>query len=201
MKTYLNPERSKWEELTQRPILNTERLKETVSEVLSQVKSQGDKALKYYTKTFDRVDLQNLEVTIDEMEASKDLISDDLKTAIKLAYDNIKNFHASQVLNEEEIETMPGVVCWRKSVGIEKVGLYIPGGTAPLFSTILMLGIPAQLAGCIELIMCTPPNENGLINPAILYTAQLVGVTSLFKVGGAQARMLLRLKNWCNKKV
>ena len=159
----------------------------TVQSVLSDIKVHGQIAVIKYTLQFDKVDLENILVSDIEFSSAEKLISEELKQAIQLAKKNIETFHSAQKDNAQIIETMPGVSCWRKSIAIQKVGLYIPGGTAPLFSTILMLGVPAKLAGCEEIILCTPPDINGNINPSILYTAQLIGITKVYKVGGVQA--------------
>ena len=181
------PKKENWNEIIKRPVFDNAALEKTVQIVLSDIKAIGQAAVKRYTLQFDNVNIENVLVTeVEFLEAVK-LISEDLKNAIQLAKNNIEIFHASQKEEVKIIETMPGVKCWRKSVAIQKVGLYIPGGTAPLFSTILMLGVPAKLAGCGEIILCTPPDINGNINPAILYTAQLVGITKVYKVGGVQA--------------
>ena len=184
---YLYPERNKWLGLLQRPLLDTSSLEASVSNILKEVKLTGDEAVKRFASMFDKVTLSYLPVTEEEINEAADLISNDLKKAIQQAKINIEHFHRLQLVKEEVIETMPGVRCWRKSVPIEKVGLYIPGGTAPLFSTLLMLGIPATIAGCKEVILCSPPNREGKLHPAILYAAKLVGVTKIFKAGGAQA--------------
>lgn len=176
-----------WNALVQRPLFDTTFLQEKVKAVLDDVKTNGDKAVKDYTLQFDGVVLDDLQVTEAEISEAVADLSTDLKEAIKVAADNIRIFHARQLTKPEVVETMPGIECWRKSVAIEKVGLYIPGGTAPLFSTILMLAIPAQLAGCKEIILCSPPNKQGKLNAAILYAAQLTGVTKIFKIGGVQA--------------
>lgn len=187
MKTYQNPRSSELKEILKRPEIDTSILKQLVEDVFTSVKREGDEAVKRYTSLFDKVKIDQFLVSEVEIEEAKNLISESLKDAISVAKANIEKFHQAQFIQEEKIETMPGVVCWRKSVGIEKVGLYIPGGSAPLFSTILMLGIPAKIAGCREIILCTPANAEGKINPAILYTASLLGITSIFKVGGIQA--------------
>ena len=187
MKTYNKPNTDKWNDLTRRPIINQEQLTETVNSIINEVKQNGDDALIKYADKFDNVELSNLKVSEREISKAKEQVSQELKDAIQVAFNNIYKFHKAQQQNEEIVETTPGVRCWRKSVAIEKVGLYIPGGSAPLFSTILMLGIPAQIAGCKELVLCTPPNKNEEINPAILYTANLIGITKIYKVGGAQA--------------
>jgi len=181
------PLKNSWPSLMIRPVIESEKLTSLVSSILDNVKSEKDAALKIYASQFDRVSLDTLEVSYDEIEKAISIVSKELKTAINVAKGNIEKFHRSQQIIEEKIETSPGVICWRKSLAIEKVGLYIPGGSAPLFSTILMLGIPAQLAKCKEIVLCTPCNSIGEVNPAILYTASLVGITKIFKVGGAQA--------------
>ena len=187
MKVYKSPEKKEWAQLLRRPAHDTSHLIKKVDKILKQVKSKGDKALIKYTKRFDGVLLDRLAVSEKEMNEAAALISDELKQAIYQAKKNIELFHAAQKSFPRVIETMPGVECWRKMVAIEKVGLYIPGGTAPLFSTVLMLGIPAKLAGCNEIILCTPPQKNKKINPAILFAAQLSGITKIFKAGGVQA--------------
>ena len=187
MKTYKNPNQKKWAELIKRPAINQLQLSKTVEEIVQDVSDNGDEALFKYTQRFDGVTLSKLEVREKEIENSIAQTPQSLKAAINIAYNNIKAFHMAQQRSEATVETMPGVRCWRKSVAIEKVGLYIPGGTAPLFSTILMLGIPAQIAGCKEIVLCTPPNKNKTIDPVILYTAKLVGITKIYTVGGAQA--------------
>jgi len=181
------PKRRQWKELLQRPVIDTATLQQQVKAVMDVVKQDGDKAVLQFTRQFDGVQLARLEMTEQEIAIAIELIPDDLKRAIKQAAHNIRTFHEQQKTAVEVIETMKGVRCWRKSVGIEKVGLYIPGGTAPLFSTILMLGIPAQIAGCKEVILCSPPDKNGKLNPAIVYAANLVGITKIFTIGGVQA--------------
>ena len=178
------PDRAEWPALLARPVQSTQQIEAAVAPILEQVRSGGDVALVALAKKFDNVDLADggLEVHVTELDAAEAKLSDELKAAIRQAYQNIRLFHERQKQPIEKIETMPGVTCWRKSVGIEKVGLYIPGGTAPLFSTVLMLGIPAQLAGCREIVLCTPSNH-----PAIYFAAKLVGVTKVFRIGGAQA--------------
>lgn len=182
-----NPIRSTWSEILKRPVKSMAELEKIVAPVLQKVKDEGDKALKEFSIQFDKADLKQFEVSFSEIELAKSVISDDLKSAIAVAYQNIKLFHTAQKSEIQKIETTKGVTCWRKSVGIQKVGIYIPGGTAPLFSTILMLAIPAQLAECEEIILCSPPNANGEIHPAILYTANLCGIKKIFKIGGSQA--------------
>lgn len=187
MKIFNKPNREIWAELIKRPLINEEQLSQTVSSIINDVKQNGDKAIIKYTNIFDGIKLNNLSVCEDEINKAILKVPQELKDAIKFAFKNITSFHKAQQIQEEIIETVPGVKCWRKSVAIEKIGLYIPGGSAPLFSTILMLGIPAQIAGCKEIVLCTPSNKNGEINPAILYTANLVGISKIYKVGGAQA--------------
>jgi len=187
MKTYRFPDIGQWQELSERSVLDQQELNLIVLDILSNVKENKDEALYKYAKKFDDVTLEQLEVLPSEIENATSLVSQELKEAINFAKKNIEIFHASQEEKEQIIETAKGVKCWRKSVGIEKVGLYIPGGSAPLFSTILMLGIPAKIAGCKEIILCTPPDSKDQINSAILYTANLVGITKIYKVGGAQA--------------
>jgi len=187
MKTYLYPDKNDWKQLLQRPTIDSSSLQEKVKAVLNDVKLNGDNTIKKYTKHFDGVELENFIVSENEINEAVINLSSELKQAIEQAAKNIKSFHQKQITEVEVIETMPGVQCWRKSVGIEKVGLYIPGGTAPLFSTILMLGIPANIAGCKEIILCSPPDKNGKLNPAILFAAQLVGITKIYKIGGIQA--------------
>ena len=181
------PKKEDWKLLCKRAILPKKELERSVESILEDVYANKDKALKKYSQLFDNVNINEFLVPAKEINEAEFLVNENLKKAILLAKENITKFHSAQKEKEIVIETSPGVECWRKSVAIEKVGLYIPGGTAPLFSTILMLGIPARLAGCKEIIMCTPPNSEGKINPTMLYTAKLVGVTKIFKVGGAQA--------------
>ncbi len=187
MKTYFYPDKSEWQQLLLRPSFDSTSLQEKVKTVLNEVKLNGDNAIKGFTQQFDGVVLNDFVVSENEINEAVALLSAELKKAIQQAAKNITTFHQKQIGEVEIIETMPGVKCWRKSIGIEKVGLYIPGGTAPLFSTILMLGIPAKITGCKEIILCSPPNKNGKLHPAILFAAQLVGVTKIFKIGGVQA--------------
>ncbi|MBL7769863.1 MAG: histidinol dehydrogenase [Flavipsychrobacter sp.] len=187
MKVVRYPEKSEYASLLARPVMDSSSLESAVQTVLLEVKSRGDAALLEYTSRFDGVQLNKLEVLEHEKVEAANLVTTALKEAMQLAAANIRRFHQAQVQPVEIIETMPGIQCWRKSVGIEKVGLYIPGGTAPLFSTILMLGIPASIAGCKEIVLCSPPDKTGKLHPAIIYAASLVGVTRIFKVGGAQA--------------
>jgi len=187
MKKIEFPERSAWQNIIQRPVIDTATLEQQVRGVLNVVKQDGDTAVFQFTRQFDGVQLSSLEVTEEEIESAIQQVPDDLKRAIKQAANNIRVFHEKQKAGIEIVETMKGVRCWRKSVGIDKVGLYIPGGTAPPFSTILMLAIPAQIAGCKEVILCSPPDKEGKLNPAILYAASLTGVHRIFKIGGVQA--------------
>ena len=187
MQTIKYPTQETWKNILKRPSIDTETLASTVKQILSDIKANGQSAVTKYTLQFDNVSIENVLVNADEFLIAETQISEDLKKAIQLAKKNIETFHTAQKEVVNYIETMPGVRCWRKSIPIQKVGLYIPGGSAPLFSTILMLGIPAKLAGCNEIILCTPPDNNGTINPAILYTAKLIGISKVFKVGGVQA--------------
>lgn len=187
MQIYKYPDSKEWSKLSKRPAIETGDLEKKVKKILEKVKKNGDKALKKYAKEFDGIKLKSLLVADKEIVTAQDLITEDLKIAIQQAKKNIETFHAAQQYAINKIESMPGVQCWRKSVGIEKIGLYIPGGSAPLFSTVLMLAVPAKLAGCKEIILCTPPSKDGTIHPAILYTANLCGIDKIFKVGGAQA--------------
>ena len=182
---YPNPD--EWDALLKRPTLNSEDLNETVREILNRVRTEGDKAVRDCEEQFDKVRLDNLQVTPEEFDEAEKLTSIELKAAILLALNNIKTFHSAQRFETKKVTTLPGVTCWQKAVAIEKVGLYIPGGMAPLFSTVLMLATPAQIAGCKEIILCTPPDREGKIHPAILYAAKVAGVTRVFKIGGVQA--------------
>ena len=181
------PSKETWNEILKRPTQSLADIEQKVIPILEDVKLRGDEALKFYAQKFDNVELTELSVSAKEIEEALTLVSEELKQAIEVAYSNIFKFHQQQQTKVEVIETTEGVHCWRKSVGIEKVGLYIPGGTAPLFSTVLMLAIPAKIADCKEIILCTPPNAAGKIHPAILYTANLCGIQKIYKVGGAQA--------------
>lgn len=187
MKVAINPKKDLWKSITVRPKINKKELADVVKKIMADVEIHGDTALLKYTQQHDKVSLNSLKVSNSEIDFAIQQTPKKLKDAIKLAYDNIFAFHKTQLVEENTIETTSGVKCWRKSVAIETVGLYIPGGTAPLFSTILMLGIPAKIAGCKNLILCTPPQKNKQVNAAILYAANLVGITQIFKVGGAQA--------------
>ena len=182
-----NPSRSDWAKIIERPHLDISQLNSTVSSVLADVKSRGDEAVKEYEEKFDHVNLSSIAVTEEEMKEAETLVSEDLEQAIRLAHFNIKKFHESQRFKGEKVETGPGITCWQKSVAIERVGLQIPGGTAPLFSTVLMLATPAKIAGCKEIVLCTPPNREGKVNPAILVAAKTAGVSKIFKAGGVQA--------------
>nr|MBA4140660.1 histidinol dehydrogenase [Segetibacter sp.] len=181
------PQKNSWKQLLQRPVIDNSSLEASVSNILKEVKLNGDVAVKKFSSMFDKVTITDLLISTEDINKAEGLITEDLKQAIQQAKSNIEKFHTAQLQAEKVVETMPGVKCWRKAVAIEKVGLYIPGGTAPLFSTILMLGIPAKIAGCKEIIVCTPSDKHGNINAAILYAAKLIGITKIFKVGGAQA--------------
>lgn len=187
MRLYKYPARSEWPQLIRRPVMDTDSLEQSVKSILGEVKENGDAALRKFTKQFDKADIQDPAVHADEFMAAQAALDPKLKAAILSARVNIETFHKAQITETVLVETMPGVQCWRKSIAIEKVGLYIPGGTAPLFSTILMLGIPARLAGCKEIIICTPPDANGKIADAILFAAKAVGITKVFRAGGVQA--------------
>ena len=187
MKIYRYPQKNLWGEITSRPRLDLTKLNETVAQVLSDVRQRGDEAVKDYELKFDKATLETLTVSEQEMQEAEQLVSSELKAAIELAHDNIYKFHAAQKFEGLKVETQPGVSCWQKSVAIERVGLYIPGGTAPLFSTVLMLATPAKIAGCQEIVLCTPPNREGKVNPAILVAARIAGVSKIFKAGGVQA--------------
>jgi histidinol dehydrogenase len=183
----INPPKDSWVQLLRRPAIENHMLEDKVHTILTDVKANGDEAVKKYTAMFDGTLPDTLQVTAAEIAAAGVLISDELKAAIAIAQNNITTFHTAQKAMVQQIETMPGVVCWRKSVAIDKVGLYIPGGTAPLFSTLLMLAIPAAIAGCRQVVMCTPCNSSGVVNPVVLYVAGLLGITEVFKIGGVQA--------------
>ncbi|MDP3644741.1 MAG: histidinol dehydrogenase [Bacteroidota bacterium] len=187
MKTYINPSKDSWTELLQRPLFSVGELEKQVQEILDDLKTGGIAAIRKYTEKYDGVLIQDFAVTKVEIAEAIALVDGSLKNAIQVAARNIRQFHESQVQEIKKIETSHGVICWQKSVGIEKVGLYVPGGSAPLFSTVLMLAIPAKIAGCKEILLCTPPNKEGKIHPAILFAANLVGVTQIFKLGGVQA--------------
>ena len=187
MKKILYPDKAVWKEMLRRPTLNMAALSEKVGVILKNVETNGDKAVIEYEEQFDHVKLESLAVTPEELKEAEAQVPIELKVAILLAQRNIYTFHKKQKFEGKKVETMEGVTCWQKAVGIEKVGLYIPGGTAPLFSTVLMLAVPAKIAGCKEIVLCTPPNKEGKIHPAILYAAQVAGVSKIFKAGGVQA--------------
>ncbi len=182
-----NPEREKWPVLLSRPVFEAQTLQNSVRGILNKVRAEGDKALLDFNLQFDKADTSRLDVTREEIERAVAQVEDPLKDAIKTAFDNILKFHKAQHRETLTVETTPGVTCWRRSVPIQKVGIYIPGGTAPLFSTVLMLGVPASIAGCEEIVLCTPPGPDGSVNPVILFTADLMGITKIYKTGGAQA--------------
>lgn len=187
MKTYLNPPKNSWSSLIKRPEVKAQEMSQLVSTIFQTVEKMGDAAVRGYTKQFDKIEIASPKVTSEEIATACDQVSQDLKDAIGLAAQNIRTFHAAQREEKAIIETQTGVKCWRESRAMDTVGLYIPGGTAPLFSTVLMLGIPAQIAGCKRVVLCSPPAVDGTINPAILFAAQLVGITEIYKVGGVQA--------------
>ena len=187
MKVIKYPVKEEWSEIVKRPHLDVSQLNATVEGVLNDVKNNGDAAVKHYEEKFDHAHLDSLAVTATEIEEAEQLVSPELKHALELAHHNIAEFHRSQKFEGKKIVTCEGVTCWQKSVAIEKVGLYIPGGTAPLFSTVLMLATPAKIAGCKEIVLCTPPNGEGKVNPAILMAAKIAGVSKIFKAGGVQA--------------
>ena len=187
MQIYKYPAQDQWPSLVERPHLDVSKLNDTVSAVLEDVRKRGDEAVKDYELKFDHAALSTIAVSPQEIDESEQRLSESLKDAIRLAHHNIKVFHESQRFEGKRIETQPGVTCWQKSVAIEKVGLYIPGGTAPLFSTVLMLATPAKIAGCHEIVLCTPPAADGSVNPAILFAAKVAGVDRIFKAGGVQA--------------
>ncbi|WP_346864380.1 histidinol dehydrogenase [uncultured Draconibacterium sp.] len=187
MRTYINPDKNLWSDILKRPLFDVSELYGKVQTILNEIRKNGDDALRDFTEKFDGIKLDALEVSASEITEAENLVSSELKEAIALAAKNIEVFHASQKFQIKKIETTPGVNCWQKAVAIEKVGLYIPGGTAPLFSTVLMLAIPAQIAGCKEIVLCSPPDKTGKIHPAILYAAKVAGVTQIYKLGGVQA--------------
>lgn len=181
------PAATDWEKISARPHLDTQQLAEVVKDALADIKANGDEAVRKYESKFDHVELDSLKVSADEINEAEGLIDDELKNALLTAYHNIYSFHECQRFQSHHVETCPGVDCWQKSMPIDKVGLYIPGGTAPLFSTVLMLATPAKIAGCKDIVICTPPNKEGKVNPAILMAAKIAGVTEIFKIGGVQA--------------
>lgn len=181
------PAATDWEKISARPHLDTQQLAEVVKDVLADINANGDEAVRKYESKYDHVELDSLKVSADEINEAEGLIDDELKNALLTAYHNINSFHECQRFQSHHVETCPGVDCWQKSMPIDKVGLYIPGGTAPLFSTVLMLATPAKIAGCKDIVICTPPNKEGKVNPAILMAAKIAGVTEIFKIGGVQA--------------
>ncbi|WP_197712885.1 histidinol dehydrogenase [Blattabacterium cuenoti] len=187
IQVYIHPPYERWNSISNRNLQNISHIKNLVTPIINDVKKYGDVALKNYTKKYDHVDIKHIQVTEEDFNKADMKISDHLKKSIETAYQNIKCFHQKQMHKENPIEVSKGVFCWRKIIPIEKIGFYIPGGSAPLFSTVLMLGIPGKLSGCKNIILCSPPNKNGEIHPAILYTAKYVGITQIYKVGGAQA--------------
>lgn len=187
MKVIYYPIRQEWAELLRRPSIDYTQLHTTVCDILDDVRKNGDKAVLHYERLFDHAELSSLLVTKEEIDNACRSVSDELKEAVRLAHDNIRKFHAAQHFTDIKVEVLPGVTCWQKALPIEKVGLYIPGGTAPLFSTVLMLAVPARIAGCKDIVLCTPPTQSGNINPAVLFAAQTAGVSHIYKVGGVQA--------------
>jgi len=187
MNLIINPPKKQWSDILQRPVFDAKNLMPMVQEVLNAIQEKGDQAVKDYTLSFDQVNLSSIQLNEDQIYQIASTLDSHVKKAIEVAKINIEKFHQTQLQKVEKIETMPGVWCWRKSIGIEKVGIYIPGGTAPLFSTVLMLGIPAGIAGCKEIILCTPPNKDGKIDAAIAYAAQLIGIKNIYTIGGVQA--------------
>ena len=187
MKIVKYPERSDWQRLLERPYIDVSKLNGTVADILDDVRKNGDDAVRRYEAKFDGVSLSSLAVTEEELDSAVNEVSGELKSAIELAHSNIEKFHMSQRMTVHKVETAPGVCCWQKGVAIQKIGLYIPGGTAPLFSTVLMLATPAKIAGCKDIILCTPPNKEGTVNPAILVAAKVAGVNRIYKIGGVQA--------------
>lgn len=187
MKIYRYPTKDSWKDLVKRPVLEQKEISGLIAEIFTEVEKNGDQALIEFNKKFDKAETKSIKVSEAEIQEAEKQINDDLREAIQQAKENISIFHASQKAEIQKIETTKGVVCWRENRAVERVGIYIPGGTAPLFSTVLMLSVPANLAGCKEIVLCTPPDKNGNINPAILYAAKLCGVTEIFKTGGAQA--------------
>ncbi|MFT5893064.1 MAG: histidinol dehydrogenase, partial [Dokdonia sp.] len=187
MNKIYNPEQKDWQEILRRPTQTVEDIEATVTDIFKEVKQKGDNAVAKYTSIFDDTTLDTVIVSSQEIQEATTTLGQDVKDAIQLAKENIEKFHQAQKTERVRVETTPGVVCWQEKRPIQKVGLYIPGGTAPLFSTILMLAVPAKIAGCKEVVLCTPPSKDGSINPAIIYTAQLCGVTKIYKVGGIQA--------------
>lgn len=187
IQTVINPQRNQWKDLMKRAVSDTAELRESVAAIIKEVSVRGDNALREYSRKFDGVELNCIKVSIDEIDEADDIVSHQLKQAIAVAAKNISKFHKAQRMEEIIVETSPGVTCSQKAIPISSVGLYIPGGNSPLFSTVLMLAIPARIAGCRKIVLCTPPNKEGKVHPAILYAARVAGVTEIYKVGGAQA--------------
>ena len=187
IQTIINPDRTQWQSLMQRAVNDTAELRETVAGIIADVRTRGDEALRDFSRRFDGVELGSLKVSVDEIDEADDIVPHNLKQAIAVAAKNISKFHKAQRMEEITVETVPGVTCSQRAVPISKVGLYVPGGNSPLFSTVLMLAIPARIAGCRKIVLCTPPNKEGKVHPAILYAARVAGVTEIYKVGGAQA--------------
>ena len=187
IKTYKYPDRAEWESLQQRPELDVSSLFDTVRTVLDDVKAHGDEAVRRYGERFDKVCISELQVSEKEVREAESLLPKELTDAILTAHKNIEKFHESQRFEAEKVKVMSGVTCWQKAVAIDKIGLYVPGGTAPLFSSVLMLAVPARIVGCKEIVLCSPPNNEGKIHPAILYAARVAGVSKIFKIGGIQA--------------
>lgn len=187
MRIYNYPEKEKWAQILERPTLDTATLERTVSDILEDIRQNGDTAVRNYTHKFDKATLEDFRVSKKEIKAAHESLDEDLKAAIQTARSNIEKFHQHQQERPSTVQTMPGVKCWRESRPIQKVGLYIPGGTAPLFSTVLMLGVPAKIAGCEEIVLCSPPSSGGKLHPAIIYAANLAGIDKIFKIGGVQA--------------
>ena len=187
MKTYRYPKETEWEELLRRPTKDATELNDVVASVLRDIRERGDEAVREYELKFDKAELTDLAVSEAEMQEAESLVSDELKQALQLAHQNIHTFHAAQRFETKKCQVTEGVTCWQQAIPIERVGLYIPGGTAPLFSTVLMLATPAKIAGCSEIVLCTPPNREGKVNPAILVAARIAGVNRIFKIGGVQA--------------
>ena len=187
MKTYRYPKEQEWAELLKRPTNDAAQLNDIVAGVLREVRQRGDEAIREFEERFDKVQLQSLAVSEEEMQEAESLVSAELKAALELAHHNIHTFHAAQRFEGKKCQVTNGVTCWQRAIPIERVGLYIPGGTAPLFSTVLMLATPAKIAGCREIVLCTPPNREGKVNPAILVAARIAGVSNIYKIGGVQA--------------
>jgi histidinol dehydrogenase len=196
-----NPNKSEWNALCERPALQQQNLNQLVDDVFQAIRNEGDRAVLSYTKIFDKADIDSLCIEDEELDKASDSVSEDLKAAIRLAASNIEKFHLAQKPDRIEVETTPGVKCWQEARPIERVGIYIPGGTAPLFSTVLMLAMPAKIAGCEEIVLCTPPDKNGQINPAILFAAKYVGLKKIYRIGGIQAIAAMTYGTDCVPKV